>query len=59
VKISIDQIMEAVEADDNIGLCTASGAEHYGIEPDARKYTCEECGENSVYGAQELLMRLG
>jgi len=59
VKISIDQIMEAVEADDNIGFCTACGAEHYGIEPDARKYTCEECGENSVYGAQELLMRLG
>ena len=51
--------MEAVEADDNIGFCTACGAEHYGIEPDARKYTCEECGENSVYGAQELLMRLG
>jgi hypothetical protein len=27
-----------------------------GVEPDAREYECEACGEREVYGAQELLM---
>jgi len=26
------------------------------VEPDARRYTCEGCGEPRVYGLQELLM---
>jgi hypothetical protein len=26
-----------------------------GVEPDARNYECEACGERAVYGAQELL----
>ena len=39
------------------GGCTACGAIKYdGCEPDAREYECEECGEHSVYGAEELLM---
>jgi hypothetical protein len=29
------------------------------VEPDARKYECESCGANSVYGAEELLMHTG
>lgn len=29
-----------------------------GVEPDARKYLCEACGERHVYRAQELLIRL-
>lgn len=57
-KLTLDQIVEAVELDDNIGFCTACGAEHYGVEPDARRYPCEECEENKVYGAQELLFYL-
>jgi len=57
-KVSIDQVMEAVEADDNLGFCLACGAEAYGVEPDARKYECEECGERRVYGAEELLMMM-
>ena len=39
------------------GFCRACGAEHYSIEPDASKYTCEGCGSAQVYGAQELLLR--
>jgi hypothetical protein len=26
-----------------------------GVEPDAREYECERCGERSVYGAEEAL----
>lgn len=55
-KISIDQIMDAVRADDNLGFCTACGAEASGVEPDARKYECEVCGAHAVYGAEELLI---
>lgn len=43
-------------SDDHEGRCTKCGAEAYGVEPDARKYTCEECGEAAVYGLEELLM---
>ena len=54
--IDIDTIIEAVEADDNLGFCLGCGAEAYGVEPDARKYECEECGAHKVYGAEELLI---
>lgn len=40
-KVSIDAVMAAVEADDNIGFCTGCGAEAHGVEPDARGYPCE------------------
>jgi predicted RNA-binding Zn-ribbon protein involved in translation (DUF1610 family) len=59
MKIDLDKIMEAVEADDCMGFCTACGAEVYGVEPDARKYECEECGAHAVYGAEELLISGG
>ena len=38
-----------------MGFCIACGLEHMEIEPDARRYPCESCGEKAVYGAQELL----
>lgn len=57
--LTIDHIMEAVEADDNLGFCLKCGAEASEVEPDARAYTCEECNENAVYGAQELLIMFG
>lgn len=50
-----EQIIAACEADDNLGFCIACDAEAYGVEPDARRYACEACGERQVYGAQELL----
>lgn len=58
-KLTIDQILTAVESGDYVGFCLACGAEHEGIEPDARKYECEECGKNKVYGAEELLLMTG
>ena len=55
-KVTLDQILAAVEADDNLGFCLACGAEAYCVEPDARRYTCESCGKPHVYGAEELLL---
>jgi hypothetical protein len=40
---------------DNPGFCIECGAEVDGVEPDARGYTCDECGAAAVYGACELL----
>jgi hypothetical protein len=42
--------------DENRGACTACGEEALGVEPDAREYECECCGEKRVYGLQELLL---
>ena len=44
-----------VQADQCEGWCLACGTWHDGVEPDARKYTCEECHQPKVYGAEELL----
>lgn len=58
-KVTLDQIMEAAESGEYMGFCLACGAEAYGVEPDARRYECEECGKEKVYGAEELLMMVG
>ena len=55
----LDLAMEACQADDNLGFCLACGDEAYGVEPDARRYTCESCDEPAVYGAEEILIMLG
>jgi hypothetical protein len=39
------------------GFCIECGDQAYGVEPDARRYRCESCGANPVYGAEELLIR--
>ena len=60
--VTLERVMEAVEnastSLDNPGFCTACGMDCDGCEPDARAYTCEDCGEAKVYGAEELLMML-
>ena len=58
-KVTLEQIIEAVEADDYLGFCLACGAEAFDVEPDARRYACDECGKEKVYGAEELLMMVG
>jgi hypothetical protein len=55
IPISVDDIVRAIESGEYMGFCIACGLEHMGIEPDARRYPCESCGEKAVYGAQELL----
>ncbi|MFN0056418.1 MAG: hypothetical protein ACKV0T_30090, partial [Planctomycetales bacterium] len=39
------------------GFCVVCRDEAYGVEPDARRYRCESCGANAVFGAEELLIR--
>lgn len=56
--LTIERVMQAVEEDDNLGFYLACGDEAYNVEPDARKYTCESCGCDEVYGAEEILVQL-
>lgn len=54
-QITFEDYEEAVSAD--LGWCAHCGkftAE--GIEPDARRYPCEVCGHDSVYGVEEAMM---
>jgi predicted RNA-binding Zn-ribbon protein involved in translation (DUF1610 family) len=61
-RVTAEQIIEAVERRrstlDDPGFCLACGAEVSGVEPDARNYECEACGESKVFGAEELLIRI-
>lgn len=57
--VTIDQVLDAVEADDGTGYCLACGEQASGVEPDGRRYECDFCGEKKVYGAEELLLLLG
>ena len=58
--ITEDRVKDAVERRlnslDNPGFCIACGAEASGCEPDACEYECEACGEDAVYGAEEIFM---
>jgi hypothetical protein len=60
--ITTERVCEAVERYnttlDNPGFCLACGADADGVEPDARQYECEICGEEQVYGAEEVLMMI-
>lgn len=38
------------------GFCLNCGDEADGVEPDAREYKCESCGERQVAGAEEILL---
>jgi hypothetical protein len=58
MKLTLDMIMEAVEADEYLGFCIACCTQVDGVEPDARAYHCSQCGKNKVYGAEELLTML-
>jgi hypothetical protein len=58
--ITADRIMDAIERYntclDNPGFCIKCGEEADNVEPDARKYLCEFCDTDNVYGAEELLL---
>lgn len=43
---------------DNPGFCIGCGHEHDPVEPDARRYKCDKCGRNQVYGAEEILIAM-
>lgn len=56
----VDEVMMACNSRetslDNPGFCLACGEAADGCEPDACNYTCEACGEDEVFGAEEVLM---
>jgi hypothetical protein len=59
--VTLDRVMEALGEFGNgeqVGFCLGCGAEASGVEPDAREYECEECGQSKVYGVEELLFML-
>ncbi len=50
--VSAEDLHEAVN-----GICLSCGEIQYGgVEPDARKYRCEACGEDQIYGLEEALL---
>lgn len=55
--LTLDRVMAAVECGDYVGFCLKCGAEQEGVEPDAERYECDECGQWAVYGAEEILLR--
>lgn len=57
-KLQIMPSLEEVRSmiDEQEGWCLACGSTQPGVEPDARRYTCECCGEPKVYGAEELVL---
>jgi len=56
-RFTFDQVIAAVQRDDETGICVLCGNEQGNCEPDARKYKCDACGRNAVFGAPELMMR--
>lgn len=56
--ITIERVEEAVARRntslDNPGFCITCGHEQEGCEPDARDIECEACGEETVWGAEEV-----
>lgn len=55
IPITEERIASALASGECVGFCRACGADAYGVEPDARRYECEACGELRVYGAEEFL----
>ena len=52
-------LLELAQANSNEGLCMACNEIADSVEPDARKYECESCGEKQVYGAEAALLMFG
>ena len=42
--------------DESQGLCLMCGEIADGVEPDARRYSCDACNQSGVYGAEECLL---
>lgn len=61
--VTDERLLGAAEAAmtslDNPGICIMCGVDAEGVEPDARKYRCESCGADCVYGVEELIIRIG
>ena len=55
---TIDDVMEKAESDEYIGWCFHCGDwTHDSCEPDAHHYECPECENNTVFAAEEIIVR--
>jgi hypothetical protein len=54
--VSTEEMQQIMFGMDSPGWCLTCGEEVDGVEPDARKYLCECCGERKVYGMEQLLI---
>lgn len=52
---SLKQMENIIMFDSGLGWCLHCGDEVNGVEPYARKYTCEVCGLPKVFGMEELM----
>lgn len=50
--------LEMCERDEDQGVCLECGEIADGIEPDARRYHCDACATDNVYGREEVLEKL-
>lgn len=57
-RITLERIEACLLRDEDAGFCTECGAKAHCVEPDARNYRCEDCGELAVFGAEELLFHI-
>ena len=49
-------IRASVMGDSYEGICLSCGATQSGVEPDARGYRCEACGDRQVMGLEQALL---
>jgi hypothetical protein len=60
--VTLDRVAEMCERRvrslDNPGICFACGCDADSVEPDARRYVCETCGQPRVYGCENALLML-
>ena len=54
----LGRLREAKADGEHIGFCRRCGAEDGAIERDAIRRECPECGEETVEGADEMMMRV-
>lgn len=50
--------LDAAMDDTDDGICHNCGHIQAGVEPDARHYECESCGDMEVFGVEETVIRL-
>jgi hypothetical protein len=51
IKVTASQVSEGT-----LGACIKCKNIQEGCEPDARRYECDVCEQNTVYGLEELLI---
>jgi len=54
IEVTTDQYKEMLH--DGGGYCRSCKQKQWGVEPDARNVECEHCGQNRVFGIEELLV---